>query len=494
MWRQIGPTVASGRQRVVTAILTWLHNVREKFVVIATISVGVVLAFGLYSPAQALAIGLAGISVYFALIIINPLKGLVLWMATQILLDRYLNISLGAGIPDLGLTRLCLALITVLLLARTAIRHYRLQPVNRFDVVAFLFMVGIMQSAPRGVRGIASIQNAFDLYWVPVLTYFTVKNLVTSRRYVHLVLYAVLCVALYTAAYAFYETTTGNVLLFYRGHGAYFYSDSGLRALRGIWQGNTSFARPLVMAIPILFYFFLKAPSPSRRIFFSACLALVFGGLYLTYKRGAWVGMVASLFVMQFFWPQFRRLFVVLLIVVSVACALNWDDISSSTVYADRINSQASTSEGRTNAWERALEFWSARPLLGHGLSQFANLARAAGYREDAVESEFFKILVSAGLVGFLPYVGLLLLMGYDGLQIYRGRVAGSLADRDLVVAFWGILIGYSVSTSTAVVTCLINPSMLFALAGAVIYSRRPLPTRASESQVVPHGRSLDFA
>ncbi|HHH76056.1 MAG TPA: hypothetical protein ENL03_03410 [Phycisphaerae bacterium] len=454
---------------------------------------GIVLALSLASPLQPLAISLSGVAVYFLVILIDPLKGLLLWMATQILLDRYLNISLGAGIPDLSLTRLCLALITVLLLARTAIRHYRLQPVNKFDVVAFLFMVGIMQSGPRGARGLGSIQNAFDQYWIPILTYFTVKNLVTSRRSVHLVLYAVLCVALYTAVYAFYETTTGNVLLDHRVGGYYFYSDSGLRALRGIWDGNTGFARPLVMAIPILFYFYLKAPSPFRRIFFSICLALVFGGLYLTYKRGAWIAMVASLFVMQLFWPQFRRLFIVLLIVVSIACALNWDDISTSTVYTERVNSQLSTSEARTKAWEHALEFWSARPLLGHGLSQYPNLARAAGYREDAVESEFLEILVSAGLVGFLPYIGLLLLMGYDGFQIYRGRVAGSLVDRDLVVAFWGILIGFSIATSTAIVTCLINTSMFFAVAGAIIYARRPLPVRSPESQVVPqHGKPLN--
>jgi len=427
------------------------------------------------------------------LIVFNPLKGLLLWMVTQIFLDRYLNISLGAGVPDLSLTRLCMAAVTVLLLARAAIRYHQLQPISKFDVLALLFMVGIMQSAPRGIRGVGSIQNAFDLHWVPILTYFTVKNLVTSRKSVHLVLYAVLFVALYTAVYAIYETTTGNVL-FDQGSGfASYYADSGLHILRGLWGLNVGFGRALVMGIPINFYFYLNTSSPTRKTVWAICLGLIFVGLFFTYKRASWLAMVAVVFVMQFFYPRFRRLFIVLFIVVVIAMALNWDSVSTSTVYTDRIHSQHSTSEHRTNAWKRALEFWSASPLLGRGYQQHRDLARAAGYRERAVESEYLEILVSAGLAGFLPYVGMLLLMGYDGLQHYRGRVADGLADRDLVAVFWATLVGFAVNIATAIVTNLVIPSMFFAIAGAIIYARRSSPSGSSEVEVGKSRMSLHW-
>jgi O-antigen ligase len=466
--------VTSGIQRVVSIALTQLHEGREGMAVIATVGLGVVLGFGLYSPAQDLAITIAGVSVYYITIVIDPLKGLALWMIGQPLLDRYLNVSLGHGIPDLSLTRLCIGLVSVLLLARTAIRYQKLQPINRFDVVALLYMIGMMQSAPRGLRGVASIQNVFDLHWIPPLIYFAVKNLVASRRSLYLVLYAVLVMGLYSAVYAIYESTTGNVLFTPHDFGFYQYSDSGLRILRGIWNGNVGFGRVFNVAIPICFYFYLKSASTSRKILLGICVALMFVGLYLTYKRGAWLGMIVSLFVMQFFYPQFRRLFIVLVILVSVASALNWDRISTSTVYTDRVNSQLSTTEGRSTRWTRALEVWRVRPLVGHGFQQYRSVASAAGYRERATESEFLEIAVSAGLVGLLPYVGLLLLMGYDGLQIYRGRVADSLADPELVGAFWGILSAYAVNIATAIVTQLVIPSMLFALAGAIVYARRP--------------------
>lgn len=471
-------------QRITSGVLSRLYLTREWVISILVIGVGMGLAFGLSSPLQALTIAVAGVSVYCLLIVIAPLKGLLLWMVTQILLDGYLNISLGDGIPDLSLTRLCIALISVLLVARTAIRHQRLQPVNKFDVLAFLFMVGIMQSGPRGLRGIASIQNVFDLYWVPVLTYFAVKNLVTNQKSVHLVLYAVLFVALYSAVYAIYETTTGNIL-FYSGKKEFlFYDDDmSMRILHGIWGLNVGFGSILVMGLPINFYFYLKTSSPTRKVIWAICLGLIFVGLFLTYKRAAWLSMLAVMLAMQFFYPQFRRLFIVILVVVVVALAFNWDRISTSKVYTDRINDKVSTAEVRTKRWEVALELWRARPLLGYGFSQYDRLAaNDQGY--VGIESEFLSVLVSAGLVGFLPYIGLLLLMGYDGFQHYRGRVTDSLADRDLVAVFWGELIGYAVNTSTAIVIHLIIPSMLFAMAGAILYARRSPSSRLSEIEM----------
>jgi len=464
-------------QRIGVAVVKKLHNIREQIIAFATFGLGAGLAFGLYSDLRALAISVAGVGVYVVTIVIDPLRGLVLWLVTQPLLERYLNISLGAGIPDLSLSRLCLALVSLFLLARTAVGYRRMRPFNRFDLLAFLWMVGMMQAGARGLYGINSMQSTFDLYCIPILVYFAVKNLVTSQQSVRLVLFAVLIVAVYSAIYAFYESTTGNVLFAPPAsdkHAFRFYTDSGLRILRGIWQSNTNFGRVFVMAIPILFYFYLKAPSSFRKIFFAICLVLVLGGLYLTYKRAAWLAMIVVVVVMQFFYPQFRRLSIVLLIVAGAASVLNWDRISDSAVYTDRINSQYSTSEARTQGWEHALEFWSASPLVGHGFQQYRNLARAAGYRDQAIESEHLEILVSAGLAGFLPYVGMLLSMGYDGLQHYRGQVSGSLIDRDLVAVFWGVLVGYVVTLATSVISDLMISSLLLAVAGAVIYSRAP--------------------
>lgn len=457
--------------------MAFFHKIREPIIVLVAVALGILLALGLYSPNQELTVALAGTSIYVVTIIIDPLKGILLWLVTQPLLERYLNISLGQGIPDLSLTRLSIGLVSVLLVARAAIRQHQLQPINKFDVVALLLMVGMMQSAPGGRRGISTIQNVFDGYWIPILTYFTVKNLVGNRRSLNLVLGAVILVGLYSAAYALYESTTGHILLPPNGDGEIVtaYRDSGLRILRGIWGSNVGFGRAINLAIPLLFYFYLKKPSLAWKLLLIGCLALAFGGLFVTYKRTAWIAMVAIIFVMQLFHSQFRRLFLVLLTVVVIASALNWDSISSSTVYTDRVNSQNSTSEGRTDGWNNAIELWSVNPLWGRGFGQYTNLSGKAGFRDRAVESEYLNVLVSAGLVGFVPYVSLLLLAAYEGLRHYRGKVANSLTDRDLIPVYWGLLAGYAIglSTSIATVSNMAIIAMFFAVTGAVIYARR---------------------
>jgi O-antigen ligase len=472
--------IASTIRRVTTTSTEWLYKTREGIIGIAAIGGGAVLALGLYSPLRDLTIAIAGTGVFFIAIIIDPLKGLALWLATQPLLEGYLNISLGAGIPDLSLTRLCIALLTVLLLARTAIRSRRLQSINKFDLLALVFMLGMAQSGFRGSRGLNSLQNIFDLYFVPVLVYFAVKNLVSDRRSMHLVLYAALSVALYSAVYAFYESITGNILLASRTYDYYFY-ESGLRILRGIWGSNVGFGRVFVMTIPILFYFLLKNPSPSRKFFFAICLALVFGGLYLTYKRTAWIAMLAVVFVMQFFYPQFRKLFVVLALVVAIALALNWNNITSSMVYTDRINSQNSTSKERTDGWNNGIAIWLTNPVIGVGYHQYQSHAIKAGYDDKDLESEHLEILVSSGLLGFLPYVGMLLLMVYDGYKHFQGRVAASLADPDLVAVLWGILTGYVITSATSQINNLAINAILFAAAGAIIYARHEVASTKPE-------------
>ena len=67
-------------RRTSTIILTRLYDMRELSLVVAMVGLGITLAFGLYSPSQDLTIALAGLSVFVVVILINPLKGLLLWL------------------------------------------------------------------------------------------------------------------------------------------------------------------------------------------------------------------------------------------------------------------------------------------------------------------------------------------------------------------------------------------------------------------------------
>ncbi len=472
---------------VTSGILLRLYRAREFIIDIVAIGIGVGLAFGLSSPSRDLTFSIAGMSLYLVAIFLNPLKGLLLWLATQPLLDQWFSISLGASIPDLTPTRICAVLVVIILLARFATRYSQFPTLNKFDVVVLLFMVGITQSGPRGYQGLNSIKPIFDNYWIPILTYFAVRSLVTNQKSMYMVLFAVLFVSLYSAVAGVYEATTGHIIsLSPKDPSSYhhLYYASGLRVLRSIYGNNEDLSRVIIMGIPIGLYFYLKASSPARKGVWTIGLVLLFVGLLLTYKRTAWMAIVVMVFVMQLFNSQFRRLFIGLLVVGSIISVVYWDSVVSSKAYTRAQGEEnASTAEGRTEGWQKAITFWKARPLIGHGFRQYRKLARE-GQKFDALESEHLDILVSSGLAGFLPYVGMFLLMGYDGLRHYRGQVANGLADRALIASFWANLLGYIITIQTAMIGSLAVPAMFFALAGAILYSRRSPPARSSEMEV----------
>ena len=159
-YKKAGSTLTAAIRRFVNAGLGWLYSIREWLIVMATIGIGVALAVGLASPvAHDQTVSIAGLGFYLLFIVINPLIGLLMWMISQPFLDIPLQIELGKGIPNLDLSRLSLIWITVVLLGRLTIRYYRLLPINKFDVVLILFLIGMTQAGFRGRLGIRSVHT-----------------------------------------------------------------------------------------------------------------------------------------------------------------------------------------------------------------------------------------------------------------------------------------------------------------------------------------------
>ena len=66
--RKTEVTVTSAIQRVVTMMLVRLHRIRGWIIAIAASGIGIMLGFGLFSPARDQVIAIAGTSVYLLFI------------------------------------------------------------------------------------------------------------------------------------------------------------------------------------------------------------------------------------------------------------------------------------------------------------------------------------------------------------------------------------------------------------------------------------------
>jgi hypothetical protein len=166
------------------------------------VGLGILLALLLLSPAQSLVISIVGISVYLGMILVSPLHGLLLWLVVYPFVEKAVNISLGAGIPDLSPTRLCATSVYVMLLAQAAIGKRKMPGFTRTDVLAIIFVVGIGLSGFVAPNTSKAFQQILDSFVIPLLIYFIMRNLVTDRRKLHHVLITLFIVGTYAAAYA----------------------------------------------------------------------------------------------------------------------------------------------------------------------------------------------------------------------------------------------------------------------------------------------------
>ena len=333
-----------------------------------------------------------------------------------------------------------------------------------------LAAIGIGQSITYGSNFGSDLQNFLDFYLVPFMVYFAARDLVVDRRSLNRVLWAVFIIGAYCAIYGVYTQLTGNVLFVDAekliSQMTQYTAD--LRVMRGLLDSPYAFGLLFNLAIPVSLYLMFKAPSKTRKILCAAVLAVLMLALFLTYKRTAWVALLGSFAVIQFFYPQFRRLFYVVLLVSVLVFASNQEEINSSAVVTERLNYKVDTLNGRTRRWEVAIQLWQERPIAGQGYNQFAKVSTEFA----AIESHYLNILVSAGLLGFLPYVLMLFSILWTSVRQYWRTTQGATVPRELIVIFWGIFAAYLISLYTVVMNNHFTHNLFFLLVGAIVGSQ----------------------
>jgi len=443
------------------------HPAVKGVLILGVLAAGGALGLVMLTPASQTVASIVGIAIYFIVIAANPLHGLLLWIVTQPMVDRFVNLSLGEGIPDLSPTRFCIAFVMILLLARISVGRIKPVRFTKVDAAAVVFIFTMVLSAPNGEGGWLSLQRIFDLHIVPILVYFLAKNLVKDEGQLRQVVLASCILVTYVGLYAIYESLTGKPLFITEDETRrVVYGASGLRILRGLLTSPTSFGRVLGIGIPFNFYLLLEERRSSRRALYLFTLGMMFGGLYVTYNRTSWIAALVSLFLIQWFYPRLRNVFLVLLAVTTMALIINQDRLDDTAV-ATRVQSgDTGTLHGRTEGWTYAIQVWQRNPILGHGYNQYRSIATRERASDTAIESQYLHILVSAGLLGFLPYVLLLILMPLSFVRPFRSR-DGPL-DTSLIVVFWGAHLTYLINAITTTDGRIVTSSLLFLLAGAL--------------------------
>lgn len=331
------------------------------------------------------------------------------------------------------------ALIVITLLAWSL--AFLFSKVRMVKDVNYLFIAWIMSAALMSIFGAvdptAHVRQILTLMGC-VLTYFLTVNLIKDTKTLNRALIFLGLAIFMSAAVAIIQSIgfrlwglnlgVGNLWEFV-GPGI----PLTLPRVTSTWLDPNAYAFFLLTGLPALLYFALR--SKSHKLKYIVFSAFVLFGLVLSYSRGAWVGLAASLVTVFFLWLRQQRnkkiwpvVFAGFTSMILLVGTIFFDVLRKPFDFIVALNPDAA--EHRIELWGLAINTFLANPILGVGLGGF--LAQHGW----VIHNSMLEALVGLGLLGALPFFIMIVRTLRAGLSDPSGNIGLALA-----ISFIGVIV-----------------------------------------------------
>ena len=190
---------------------------------------------------------------------------------------------------------------------------------------------------------------------------------------------------------------------------------------------------------------------------------------------------------MQFFYPQFRRLFVVITLAALLVIWATWDQVSQSQA-ATRIGTHDESLDGREVRWQAGFNMLLEKPIRGWGFGQYhrhSGKFRTDGKKTNikAVENDYLYIGVGSGLIGLAPYLLFIIVpLIYSWKLFLKTRTPewSGFVKPETVAVFWAVILCLLITSYTAKQVQPVIRLMTFAVTGAIVGSHEHLLQKRS--------------
>jgi O-antigen ligase len=177
--------------------------------------------------------------------------------------------------------------------------------------------------------------------------------------------------------------------------------------LNGLFTNSNDFALGMVMVIPFCFMFHALAKSMTKKILWTAAIALLAYGVMGTYSRGGFLGLVAVVIIcLRDFGAKRRKWGLPLLLAFGFACL-----VATSPSYQARIKSivepdldPTGSRDQRTYLLKQGLNLTITHPLLGVGPGCFEPLSGVW----HVAHNNYLQLSSEAGILALLFFLMML--------------------------------------------------------------------------------------
>ena len=378
-----------------------------------------------------IAVTLIAILAFGALVSRGPFTVLLIWMALSPFTQGRV-LDLGAGIPDPSVDRVLLMLAATLVLVQVVTRTRSLRRIEAEEVCLLVFLGWGVVSVLfwRPLQRTTQLRQLFEEFFLPVMMYWIVLQVVTSEQQMDRLLSVALIALIVLSLPTLLEELTGVTLL-----GEVSQSRAGVVRVqsftRAPWELGAVAGMLLALASPTL-----SLRGKSMRKWFGVLAVLVGSvAIFLTFIRTSWLAAIVVFLLIGTFTLRLRRWVYSVLVVATVVIFGSWFTISGTEVWRLRITNFENIVR-RQLVFRQQLKMFAQSPFLGHGLQAEPLLFYTFGGFESISHNMYMSLLIDFGLLGLFYLLAIALILK-KSVSTYQRLPSGSLIGKELVVALW---------------------------------------------------------
>ena len=428
---------------------------------LVVIACGVLLGSVLVTDRWTLAVTTVGLTALALACLADPLLGLLLGtIFAPFAQQLYLVMQFGRRIPAIDVTRLTILLLTIQLILQ-AVRHAgrprragrpMLPPFTWVDLAMLLFTAAMLLSVPASLLGLLdALQTAISFIALPFLFYYFARNWVRTPAQLMATAAAIALVGAFLGLISAREQLTGITTFSLVPYSLIY--EGKIRKVLSVFGSPAAMTSALCVMPPLLLYGMQQATGWGKRLLLGSALASVLAGVFFNYVRGGWLGALLGIAVLITFSRELRRVFLSSLpVILVVALLLSGIALINPNAVESRLTSEQPIAY-RLTALNLALNMVRQSPLVGVGYENYGPIAiRQFGWDPHGLESRmpsthntFIYVLVSAGVLAFLPFLWLYIGLAARGYHYWRRNLApqGRPTQRSLVAVLWATLAAY---------------------------------------------------
>ncbi len=379
------------------------------------------------------------------------------------------------GMPNIGPDRLIwLALLGIVFVSWALRRDESFKPgAVEFAMAVFLAVTVYSMLRVDALSNRDAVGDFLGRHFIPMTLFVVARALTRDEAQMRRLMVATSLMALYLGFTAICENYKLTAFVFPR-----YIMNPNIGSHFGRARGPLLQAAANGTLLGMLFVLNLYAAlhvKGALRSLFSAAAGLAVVGIYFTYTRAAYLGLLAG---MAFYFVRSSRArrillastpLVVLLAVVVVPVLVGHYEQARSDDTLPVLD--------RINLWATALNMFVHSPIWGHGFYTFPVLSPR--YFVEVIKlprfwvghgtpshNSLLEILSDEGLAGFVPYVAIFVLLA---LAFRRVRWDGNLLDSDVLPLFWGLTAVLWVNSFFIVQNRVIIFGLYFLFCGALL-------------------------